>query len=167
MQNLNSSFWWRGTLVWHLWIGRARHPGPGAASFAVEVFYVGGWLTHGDLVLETEVDFLTVVEHRLIHATVRGEDFVGKGWLLSGRLLLKILLMLVMLGLGFSVSGVLLFPCLPLLLRNSSVFLIMEGYAGLCPALLVPIIAGFGTLGGKSVVMASLPGLVSRHREVF
>ena len=31
-------------LVWHLWIGRARHPGPGAVSFAVEVFYVGGSL---------------------------------------------------------------------------------------------------------------------------
>ena len=31
--------------VWHLWIGRARHPGPGAVSFAVEVFNVGGWLT--------------------------------------------------------------------------------------------------------------------------
>ena len=69
----NSSFWWRGTLVWHLWIGRARHLGPCAASFAVEVFNVGGWLTHGDLVLDTEVDFLAVVEHRLIPARVRGE----------------------------------------------------------------------------------------------
>ena len=59
--------------VWHLWIGRARHPGPGAVSFAVEVFNVGGWLTHGDLVLDTEVDFLAVVEHRLIPARVRGE----------------------------------------------------------------------------------------------
>ena len=36
-----------GTLVWHLWIGRARHPDLGAASFAVEVPNVGGWLTHG------------------------------------------------------------------------------------------------------------------------
>ena len=27
----------------------ARHPGPGAVSFAVEVFNVGGWLTHGDI----------------------------------------------------------------------------------------------------------------------
>ena len=62
-----------GTPVWHLWIGRARHPGPGAASFAVEVFDVGGWLTHGDLVLDTEIDFLAVVEHRLIPARVRGE----------------------------------------------------------------------------------------------
>ena len=38
------------------------------------------------------------------------QAFVGKDWLLSGRLLLKILLMLVMLGLGLSVSGVPLFP---------------------------------------------------------
>ena len=59
--------------VWHLWIGRARHPGPSAFSFAVEVFNVGGWLTHGDLVLDTEVDFLAVVEHLLIPAGVRGE----------------------------------------------------------------------------------------------
>ena len=36
-------------------------------------FNVGGWLTFGDLVLDTEVDFLAVVEHRLIFARVRGE----------------------------------------------------------------------------------------------
>ena len=39
----------------------------------VEVFNVGGWLTHGDMVLETDVDFLAVVEHRLVPARVRGE----------------------------------------------------------------------------------------------
>ena len=60
--------------VWHLWIGRAR----AAWSWLLLVllmsfFYVGGWLTHGDLVLDTEVDFLAVVEHRLILARVRGE----------------------------------------------------------------------------------------------
>ena len=38
-----------------------------------EVFDVGGWLTHGDVVLDTEVDFLAVVEHRLIPARVRSE----------------------------------------------------------------------------------------------
>ena len=32
---------------------------------------------------------------------------------------------------------------------------------------LVPITVGFGTLGGKGVVMASLPGLVNRLRRVF
>ena len=34
-----------------------------ARHFAVEVFNVGGWLTHGDLALEAQVDFLAVVEH--------------------------------------------------------------------------------------------------------
>ena len=33
----------------------------------------GGELTHGDFVLGAEVDFLAVVEHRLIPARVRGE----------------------------------------------------------------------------------------------
>ena len=56
--------------IWHLWIGRARRPGPDIASFVVKVFNVGGWLTHGDLVLGTKDDFLAVVEHRLILARV-------------------------------------------------------------------------------------------------
>ena len=34
---------------------------------------MGGWLTHGDLALETGVDFLAVAEHRLILARVRSE----------------------------------------------------------------------------------------------
>ena len=42
--------WW-GQVFWHLWIGRARHPDP----------------------LEPPVDFIAVVEHRLIPARVRGE----------------------------------------------------------------------------------------------
>ena len=50
-----------------------RHPGPGAVSFDVEVFNVGGWLTHGDLVLDAGLDFLAVTEHRLIPARVRSE----------------------------------------------------------------------------------------------
>ena len=79
----------------------------------VKVFNVGGWLTHGDLVLDTEVDFLAVVEHRLIPAKVRSE-WAGKGWPLSGRQLLRILPMLVMLGLGLLVLGVLQSLCLPL-----------------------------------------------------
>ena len=32
-----------------------------------------GWLTHGDLALDTGVDFLAVAEHRLIPARVRSE----------------------------------------------------------------------------------------------
>ena len=64
--------WW-GKVLWLLWIERARHPGPFSGVMTVEVFNVGGWLTHGDLVLETSVDFLAVVEHRLVPARVRGE----------------------------------------------------------------------------------------------
>ena len=60
-------------MLWLLWVGRARHPGPFSGTMSVEVFNVGGWLTHGDLALETEVDFLAVVEHRLVPARVRGE----------------------------------------------------------------------------------------------
>ena len=37
---------------------------------ALEVFNVWGWLTHGDLALEAGVDFLAVVEHRLIPVRV-------------------------------------------------------------------------------------------------
>ena len=41
------------------------------SNFSVEVLNVGGWLSHGDLALDTEVDFLAVTEHRLILARVR------------------------------------------------------------------------------------------------
>ena len=34
---------------------------------------LGEWLTHCDFALDVEVDFLAVVEHRLIPARVRGE----------------------------------------------------------------------------------------------
>ena len=34
---------------------------------------LGVWLTHCDFALDVEVDFLAVVEHRLIPARVRGE----------------------------------------------------------------------------------------------
>ena len=34
-------------MLWHLWIGRARNPGPGGPGhLAMEVFNVGSWLTH-------------------------------------------------------------------------------------------------------------------------
>ena len=42
-------------------------------DLATAVFNVGRWLTHGDLVLEAQVDFVAVVEHRLIPALVRSE----------------------------------------------------------------------------------------------
>ena len=72
-RNSRARFW--GLFLWHLWIGRARHPGPSPSShhFGLEVFNVGWWLTHGDLALEAQVDFLAVVEHRLIPARVRSE----------------------------------------------------------------------------------------------
>ena len=51
-----------------------KNPGPGSAHhLAVEVFNVGGWLTHGDLALDAGLDFLAVTEHRLIPARVRSE----------------------------------------------------------------------------------------------
>ena len=40
-------------------------------------------------------------------------------------------------------------------------------FVGFCLATLVLITAGFDTLGGRSVVMVSLPGLVNRPRRVF
>ena len=43
------------------------------SMLVLRVFYVGGWLTHGDSALEVGVDFLAVVEHRLIPARVRSE----------------------------------------------------------------------------------------------
>ena len=72
-RNSRVRFW--GLILWHLWIGRARHPGPTSLPprVGVEFFNVGGWLTHGDVALEVGVDFLTVVEHRLIPARVRSE----------------------------------------------------------------------------------------------
>ena len=58
----------------YLWIGRAKILGPGSSHhLVVEVFNVGGWLTHGDLALDAGVDFLAVTEHRLILAGVRCE----------------------------------------------------------------------------------------------
>ena len=41
--------------------------------FSIEVFNVGCWLTHCDFALAAAVDFLAVVEHRLIPARVRNE----------------------------------------------------------------------------------------------
>ena len=80
-RNSRVRFW--GLILWHLWIGRAKHPGPASPPqhVALEVFNVGGWPTFGDLALEAGVDFLAVVEHRLIPAWVRSEwaRLKGKG----------------------------------------------------------------------------------------
>ena len=80
-RNPSKRFW--GLIFWHLWIGRARHPGPPSQPrhLCLEVHNVGGWLTHGDLALSAGVDFLAVAEHRLIPARVRSEwsRLRGKG----------------------------------------------------------------------------------------
>ena len=54
---------------WESQASWACTPCPGMSAF----FNVGDWLTHGDSALEVEVDFLAVVEHRLIPARVRSE----------------------------------------------------------------------------------------------
>ena len=46
-------FW--GQVIWHLWIGRARNPGP-LEHLALEVFNLGGWLTQCDLTVEAGVE---------------------------------------------------------------------------------------------------------------
>ena len=62
--------WFWDLILWNVWIGRTRHPGPASLPrhVGVEVLNVGVWLTHGDLALEVDVDFLAVVEHWLIPA---------------------------------------------------------------------------------------------------
>ena len=80
-RNPTKRFW--GLNFWHLWTGRAKHPGPPSQlrHVSLEFHNVGGWLTHGDLALDAGVDFLAVAEHRLIPARVRSEwsRLRGKG----------------------------------------------------------------------------------------
>ena len=72
-RNHTKRFW--GLILWYLWIGTARHPGPPSQPrhLCLEFHNVGDWLTHGDLALTAGVDFLAVAEHRLIPARVRSE----------------------------------------------------------------------------------------------
>ena len=63
-------------MIWMLHIGRARHPGLGQrfsspGQLSVEFVNVGGWLTHGDLALDSYAQFLAVAEHRLIPSRAR------------------------------------------------------------------------------------------------
>ena len=58
-----------------------RHPGPPSNNLDVEVFNDGGFLSHGDYVLNTDADFIAVVEHRLVPARARSE---GKRLLQAG-----------------------------------------------------------------------------------
>ena len=70
---LDVSFWYvngqitffGGVLLWVVNIGRARHPGqrsftPGQLS--IEFANVGGWLTSGDLALDSCAQFFAVAE---------------------------------------------------------------------------------------------------------
>ena len=67
-------FFW-GLILWMLSIGRARHPGPCIpyypSGFSIEFLNVGGWLSRGDLALESKAHFLAVAEHRLVPARAR------------------------------------------------------------------------------------------------
>ena len=125
-------FW--GLVFWYLWIGKAKHPGPGSShQLAVEVFNVGGWLTHGDLALDAGLDFLVVTEHRLIPARVRSEwaRLRGKGvvasvWAPTSQDSSHV---------GNAGVGVVSlrgapYPCLPLLLSSSRGSLIVGGPLG-------------------------------------
>ena len=97
-RNSRIRFW--GLVFWLLWIGRARHPGPSSIPphLGIEVLNVGRWLTHGDLALDTGVDFLAAVEHRSRPGSgVNGLDLGTWICLLFGLRLRKFLLMLVML----------------------------------------------------------------------
>ena len=69
------SFFWR-VIVWMFHIRRARHPGLGQRLFtpgqlSVAFVNVGGWLTCGDLALDSCAQFLAVAEHRLIPSRAR------------------------------------------------------------------------------------------------
>ena len=55
-------------MIWMLHFGRARHPGPGKrcptpGQLSIEFVNVGGWLTYGDLALDSCALFLSVAEH--------------------------------------------------------------------------------------------------------
>ena len=56
-------------------ICRARHPGPCTSSypsgFSIEFLNVGGWLSRGDLALESTAHFLAIAENRLVPARAR------------------------------------------------------------------------------------------------
>ena len=51
------------------WHGRARYPGPdppsGLPGISIEFLNVCGWLSRGDLALESQAQFLAVAEHGL------------------------------------------------------------------------------------------------------
>ena len=122
------------------WEGQASWANPLLQHVGVEMFNVGGWLTHGDLAMEVGVDFLAVVERRLAPARVRSEwaRLEKKGWLLFVLQLARNLPMLVMLKWVLLASGVHMLLSLPLPLPSLGVSLIVVGWSGvLCRWVLV------------------------------
>ena len=98
-----------------------RHPGPGPRSFtpgqlSIEFVNVGGFLTSGDLALDSCAQFLAIAEHRP-NPLELGQfvtNSVGLVISLFGLRLARIKLLMVMLGLGWLV--LLVPPCLSHLL---------------------------------------------------
>ena len=78
-------FFWE-VIRWMLHIGRARHPGSGPRDFtpgqlSIEFINVGGWLTSGDLAMDSCAQFLAVAEHRLIPSRARSVwSPTSQGW---------------------------------------------------------------------------------------
>ena len=68
-----------GLILWMLSIGRARHPSPcnlsNPSGCSIEFLSVGGWLSRGDLALESNAHFLAVAEHRLVPARARNVTY--------------------------------------------------------------------------------------------
>ena len=75
--NKKTCFFFLGGLFYgcYILVG-PRHHGPGPRVFtpgqlSIEFVNVGGWLTHGDLALDSCAQFLAVAEHRLIPSRAR------------------------------------------------------------------------------------------------
>ena len=66
-------FFW--VILWLFHIGRTTHgPGPRVSTpdqLSIEFVNVGGWLTSGDLAMDSCAQFLAVAEHRLIPSRAR------------------------------------------------------------------------------------------------
>ena len=123
---------WGGSLAsldWSCWASWSW-----LCPFFWGVLNVGGWLTHCDFALDVGVDFLAVVEHRLIPARVRSEwarlrrKRLASIWALASQEASHV---------GHAGVGVVslrgaLFRCLLLPLLSFGVFLIVVGLFGVC-----------------------------------
>ena len=94
---------------------------PGQLS--IEFINVGGWLTSGDLAMDSCAQFVAVAEHRLIPSWARsiGISFVRLDFILFGLLPVRIELPVAMLGLVLLVLVVLLYLFHPLSLLSFKV----------------------------------------------